>query len=159
MGENLKPSVHCKKSASWAKTGTKNFHYRDRHIHMKLYMQYIRPKLEFASPAWNPWQQGEKNVLERVQEKAVKMVSGLKSNLSQEKCEELRLVTIEKRRLDQDLALTHKMLSNARFHGNGIWNSSERLEQRIGIGDRIWSKKSYGLEVKQFYWCAALVSK
>jgi hypothetical protein len=91
--------------------------------------------------------------------KAVKMVSGLKSNLSQEKCEELRLVTIEKRRMDQDLALIHKMLSNARFHGNGIWNSSERLEQRIGIGDRIRSKKSYGLEVKHFYWCAALVSK
>jgi ribonuclease P/MRP protein subunit RPP40 len=46
---------------------------------MRLYKQYLGPQLEFASPAWNPWQQGDKDVLERVQEKAVKMVSGLRA--------------------------------------------------------------------------------
>jgi hypothetical protein len=122
--KNLKPSLHCQKSASRAKAVlnqiTRNFHYRDRHTYMKLYKQYVRPHLEFASPAWSPWQQGDKDVLERVQEKAVKMVSGLKSDSYQERCAELKLETLEKRRTYQDLVLTHKMLTDVRFRKNGV---------------------------------------
>jgi ribonuclease P/MRP protein subunit RPP40 len=81
---NLKPSVHCQKSATRATAMlnqiTRNFHYRNRHTYKKLYKQYVRPHLEYASPAWSPEQQGDKDVLERVHEKAVKLVSGLKSN-------------------------------------------------------------------------------
>ncbi len=87
---------------------------------MKLYKQYIWSHLEFASPEWNPWQQGDKDTLERVQEKAVKMVSGLKSGTYLERCEELKLDTLEKRREDQDLALAHKMISEERFQNNMV---------------------------------------
>jgi hypothetical protein len=59
-------------------------------------------------------------VLEGVQEKAFKMASGLKSNLYQEKGGELRLETLGKRRTDQDMAMTHKMLSDARSCENGV---------------------------------------
>jgi hypothetical protein len=58
--------------------------------------------------------------LEWVQEKAVKMVSGLKSNSYQERCAELRLETLEKSRTDQDLVLTHKMLTAGRFRESGV---------------------------------------
>ncbi len=39
---------------------------------------YVRPHLEFSAPAWSPWLQGDKDPLEKVQEKAVKVVAGLK---------------------------------------------------------------------------------
>jgi ribonuclease P/MRP protein subunit RPP40 len=100
--KNLKPSAHCSKAAGRA-TGVlgqlkRNFHYRDRHTFLRLYKQYVRPHLEFSSPAWSPWLQGDIDTLEKVQEKAVKMVSGLKGTTYQEKCEELGLNTLQERR-------------------------------------------------------------
>jgi ribonuclease P/MRP protein subunit RPP40 len=82
---------------------------------MKLYKQYVRPHLEFASPAWSPWQQGDKDVLEKVQEKAVKMVSGLKATEYPLRWAELNLETQEKRREDQDMSLVHKLASESIF--------------------------------------------
>ena len=56
---SLKPNRHCKKITDTANAVlrqlTKNFHYRDRNIFKKLYVQYVQPHLEFASPAWPPW--------------------------------------------------------------------------------------------------------
>jgi hypothetical protein len=48
------------------------------------------------------------------------MVSGLKSGTYLERCEELKLVTFEKRRMDQDLALAHKMITEERFQNNMV---------------------------------------
>ena len=42
---------------------------------------YVRPHLEFSTPAWAPWAEGDKNILEKVQRKAVGMVSGLCSKV------------------------------------------------------------------------------
>lgn len=131
--KNLKPAAQCQKAATRAKAVlnqlTRNFHYRDRHTYMKLYKQYVRPHLEFASPAWNPWQQGDKELLERVQETAVKRVSGLKSDTYLDRCKELNLDTLEKRRNDQDLSLTYKMVNDERFKGT-------RVLELIGNRDR-----------------------
>jgi hypothetical protein len=54
---NLKPAKHCQRVAATAmevlKQLAKNFHYRDKKIFLKLYMQYVRPHVEFATPAWS----------------------------------------------------------------------------------------------------------
>ena len=58
----LKPSVKCSEAAR-ARQATivlcqpsKAFHYyRDRQTLVVLYKQYVRPHLEFATPAWSPW--------------------------------------------------------------------------------------------------------
>jgi len=72
----------------------------------------VRPHLEFASPAWSPWLQGDKDELEKVQKKAVKMVAGLKGTTYEEKCAELGLQTLEERRNRQDTALVHNFLTS-----------------------------------------------
>ena len=36
---------------------TQKIHYRDKHVFKKLYLQYVRPHMEFASPVWSPWQE------------------------------------------------------------------------------------------------------
>ncbi len=71
----------------------------------------MRPHLEFSSPAWSPWLQGDIDTLEKVQEKEVKMVSGLKGTTYTEKCAELGLQTLVERRDRQDMALVHKFLT------------------------------------------------
>jgi hypothetical protein len=46
--------------------------------------------------------------LEEVQEKAVKMVTGLKGTTYEERCLELGLETLQRRRERQDMAMVHK---------------------------------------------------
>ncbi len=73
VNHTLKPGNQCKKEA--VKAGqvlrqiTKNFHYRDRRTYLKLYLQYVRPHLEFVSPARSPWQQGDIETLRKSRRK------------------------------------------------------------------------------------------
>jgi hypothetical protein len=74
--QNLKQVDQCKKIAKTAQTVLSQvlttdqaFHFRDRHVSVRLYFQYIRPHLEFAVPAWSPWREGDKEVLEKVQKR------------------------------------------------------------------------------------------
>jgi hypothetical protein len=55
ISPSLKPGNHCRKAANKAqavpKQTAKNFHYTDKNTFLKLYKQYVRPQLEFASSA------------------------------------------------------------------------------------------------------------
>lgn len=112
---SLKPAKHCRKAATKALSVLgqirRNFHFRDRHVFLKLYKQYVRPHVEFASPAWAPSLKSDIEVIEKVQMKAVKMVSGLVSNDYGERCAELGLETLEERRVIQDMAQVHKIIT------------------------------------------------
>ena len=81
INNDIKPSTHNAKAATKANTilgmMAKAFHYRDRITWIKLYKTYVRPHLEYASPAWNPWYRRDIELLEKVQERAVKMCFGL----------------------------------------------------------------------------------
>ncbi len=84
ISANLKPAAQCAKAAKTAQAVlgqlARAFHYRDRHVFMRLYKQYARPHLEFSTQAWSPWTKRDKACLEKVQQRAVRMVSGLKSD-------------------------------------------------------------------------------
>jgi hypothetical protein len=58
-------------------------HFRDRHVFVCLYVQYVRPHLEFAVPAWFPWLKGDKEALEKVQKGQGKWFLDLKATLIQ----------------------------------------------------------------------------
>ena len=58
----------------------------------------------------SPWSQEDKNRLEKVQRKAVGMISGLKSGSYEEKCKELNIDTLEVRRERQDLLEAYKII-------------------------------------------------
>jgi hypothetical protein len=113
ISDSLKPAAQCAKAAKTAQTVlgqiTRAFQYRDRTVFMQLYKQYVRPHLEFAVQAWSPWQQADKEILERVQRKAVGMVSGLRSPDYEGRLRELRLTTLEERRHQADMLLMFKL--------------------------------------------------
>jgi hypothetical protein len=114
MTRNLKPSAQCAKAAKTAQTVlsqvSRAFHYRDRHVFLRLYMQYVRPHLEFAAAAWSPWLENDKNTLEKIQRRAISMISGLKSTTYEEKLKELGITTLEERRHQSDMVQTFKIL-------------------------------------------------
>lgn len=112
--KSLKPSSQCKKAAARARVVlgqiTRNFHYRDKKHFIRLYTQYVRPHLEFASSAWAPWTAADIQTVEKVQEQALRFTHGLKGGTYQERCAEVGLETLEKRRWIQDMMQVFKIL-------------------------------------------------
>ena len=70
----------------------------------------MKPHLEFASSAWSPWQKGDIETIESIQEKALRMTSGLKGENYEERCKEAGLETLEERRKTQDMAQVFKIV-------------------------------------------------
>ncbi len=93
MVEGLKQASQCQKAARMAQVIlsqiSRAFHFQDRNVFLRLFKQYVRPHLEFVSPAWSPWLEADKEVLEKVQRRAVNMISGLKATTYEEKLREL----------------------------------------------------------------------
>ena len=114
--DKLKPSQHCQEAANRARAVlgqiSRSFHYRDRHVFLRLYMQYVRPHLEYSCSAWSPWTSQDIEILESVQKKAVGMISGLRSTDYKEKLQELGMWTLKKRRVKFDLVQMYKIAQN-----------------------------------------------
>ena len=115
VSNNMKPAKQCQKAAQTASSVlgqiSRSFHYRDRVTFVKLYKQYVRPHLEFAVTAWSPWSEADKECLEKVQKRAVKMISGLASRDYNERLAELGLETLEERRHRMDMAQVYKIVT------------------------------------------------
>jgi hypothetical protein len=124
VSKNLRPGPQCEKAARVAKAVLKQiestFHYRDRHIFRSLYIQYVRPHLEYAVQAWAPWTLGDIACLEKVQEKAVRMVTGLQGKTYEDRLIELNLTLLRDRRTEQDMMQTYKIL-----HGHDRVDSNQ----------------------------------
>ena len=96
-----------------------------------MYKQYVRPHLEFASPVWSPWLEGDIKTLEEVQIAAVRMVSGLKSKDYHGRLAELGLTTLEERRREMDLVQTFKIVKRIDHVNSQIW-----FEKAVKTGTR-----------------------
>ena len=86
------------------------FSIRDKQTTLKLYVTYVRPHLEFAIQAWCPWTEGDINLLEAVQKRAVNMIYGIGESYD-EKLKELKLTTLRDRRIRGDAIETYKILN------------------------------------------------
>lgn len=125
MDQSLKPSKQCREAARKAQVSlnsiSRAFHFRDRKIFLRLYFQYVRSHLEYATPAWNPWQIGDAEMLEKVQKKAVNMISGLSGDTYEDKLKELNIQSLSDRRLRFDLIQTYKILRQVEDVDPKIW--------------------------------------
>ena len=80
VSKNLKPSDHCTKIAQVVcqilGQVLRSLHFRDKKMFPRLYTTYMRPHIEFASPIWSPLLRKDMELIESVQRKFVKNVSG-----------------------------------------------------------------------------------
>ena len=65
----------------------------------------------FLVQAWSPWTAQDKEVLEKVQQRAIKMISRLWASEYEDKLKELGLTTLEERRHQADMAMVYKVLT------------------------------------------------
>jgi len=113
--QSLRPSMQCANAAKKANAVLgqllRGVGYRDKKIFIGLYKTYIRPTLEYCSIAWSPWTEGDKEVLEKVQRRAVRAVTNLRSHTYEGRLQELGLDSLEERRKRGDLIEAYKVFS------------------------------------------------
>ena len=77
--------------------------------------------MEFAATAWAPWTVGDIDLLERVQKRAVSLISGLNGRTYEDKLQELGLSSLAERRIKYDLVQTYKILNGIDRVDQAIW--------------------------------------
>ena len=121
---SLKPTKQCAEASRIAQAVlgqiARAFHFRNRTF-VNLYKQYVRPHLEFSVPAWSPWTAADREVLEQVQRRMVRMVSGLRGNSYEARLEELGLLSLETRRVKYDLVQTYKIVHGLDQVDSSTW--------------------------------------
>ena len=102
ISDDLKPSLQCARAATKANQVlgqiSRGVCYRDKDTFLRLYKTYVRPHLEYCQSAWSPWTEGDKKVLEQVQQRAVRMISNLASRNYEDRLKEVGLTTLVERR-------------------------------------------------------------
>jgi hypothetical protein len=164
VSRSLKPSSQCAKAAQTAQTVlsqiSRALHYRDRHVFLRLYIQYVRPHLEFSAAAWSPWHENDKTTLEKIQRRAISMISGLKGQTYEDRLKELGITTLEERRHQADMVQTFKIL-----HGYDKVNSETlfvradqaNLPTRSATGPLNLRQQAARLEVRRNFFSQRVV--
>ena len=147
---NMKPSLQCSKAAGKAMAVLaqvrKAFQFMDYESFNIIYRVYVRPHLEYCVQAWNPYLVKDIKCLERVQERATKIVTGLRHLPYGERLRKLKLISLIRRRERGDLIETFKIIKNLegiseaffipeiyeglRGHGLKLFRERARLEVR-----------------------------
>ena len=123
--ESLKPSLQCSKASEKANQIlgqlSRAVTYRDKQTFLKLYMVYVRPHLEYAVAAWRPWLQSDKQMLEKVQKRAVSMVSNFRARKYEDKLLEAGMITLEQRRERGDLIHMYRIMTGKDDVSHSTW--------------------------------------
>ena len=108
----------------------RSFDYRNKKTLVPLYKTFVRPKLEFAVQAWSPWREGDKKVLEKVQERMIRMVSDARGKTYEEKLHDVGLTTLTERRIRGDAIETFKTLKGFNKVDRNKWFQIETGDVR-----------------------------
>ena len=112
--ENLSFSKHISNAAAKANRVLglirRSFSYITKESFLVLYKSYVRPHLEYCVQAWSPYLQRDKDILEKVQRRATKIVPGFEHLSYEERLKEFGLTTLEDRRIRGDLIEMYKLL-------------------------------------------------
>jgi len=84
---------------------------RNKDVIVGLFKVFVRPIIESAGPAWNPFERQCVNEIEKVQRRATRMVPGLGQTNYEDRLNICKLTTLEHRRERGDMIHVFKMLN------------------------------------------------
>ena len=114
ISSDLKYAVQCEKAAKAANSAlgliSRSFQYRTKTVLVPLYKTFVRPRMEYAVAVWSPWMRKDEEVLERVQQRFIRMLSDVKGTTYEEKLKDVGLTTLSERRVRGDMIETFKVM-------------------------------------------------
>ena len=166
MHKSFRPSMQCAKAAKKANSVlgqlTRAVTFRDKETFMSLYATYVRPHLEYAVQAWCPWTIGDKEVLEKVQRRAVGMVTNVKGKGYEEKLAAMDMSTLEERRKRGDLIQMYRIMTGKDKVDLSTWFTPAEaregaLSTRLVTGCLNVEKMRGKKEVRNNFWSVRVI--
>ena len=92
MNANMKVSEQCRIAASKGNQILgmirRNITYKEKSLIVPLYKAIVRPHLEYCIQAWSPYLRKDIDMLETIQRRATKLISGLRDLTYEERLKE-----------------------------------------------------------------------
>ena len=114
INNKLTPFDQCAQAAKRANQALgmlkRSFKFRDMNIWPRLYKAIVRSKLEYCNTIWRPTTKRDREVLERVQKRAMSCIHGLEGLTYEEKLYRCKITNLEERRDRGDMLQTYKII-------------------------------------------------
>ncbi len=132
------------------------FASRDAFIWKLLYVAYVRPHVEYAVQAWNPYQLGDIRTIEKIQHRASKIPQSMKCLEYVDRCTQWNLTTLEDRRKRSDLIEQYKIL-----HGHDLvkWHHQPSVvPARANHRERLGKELVKSCQQRRYFFCNRVAS-
>ena len=87
----------------------RNIRYKSPDVMLRLYKSMVRPHVEYCTVAWSPHYIKDKQLIEKIQQRFIKMIPGFRDKSYEEGLQIICLNTLEERHNQANLIFLFKM--------------------------------------------------